>query len=359
MGGITKPVRMLAAMGAAMALMLVAPPQEAAVAHEPAGIAAWRADSVHGRPLPDPATTSPSQVATFFAGLSPDERAGLVDRHPRVVGNLDGAPLDLRYAANLGVATSAMSVGRQVLAFDPRGDGEVVEVLGDLATARRVAVIVPGVDNTLARFDRGLGGVRDRAPAVQARHLYREMIDGERGSRAGGQPVAVIAWLGYDTPEGFSPSMVRSERALDGANRFVRFMRGIEVVNPEARVTVIGHSYGSVVAGYAASRLPSDVTDIVAIGSPGMGVANRDGLHTSARVWAARADGDWMRWVPGVQVLGVGFGMKPDDPSFGARSFSTVGADGHDRYFAEGTEALRNLARVGLGEPELVSGELV
>src|SRR4051794_7348067 len=49
--------------------------------------------------------------------------------------------------------------GRHFLAFDTRGDGTAVEVVGDLATADRIAVVVPGVDTTLATFTSGLGGV--------------------------------------------------------------------------------------------------------------------------------------------------------------------------------------------------------
>src|SRR4051812_24799974 len=57
-----------------------------------------------------------------------------------------------------------ITAGRQFLEFD-RAGGTAVEVLGDLSTADRVAVLVPGVDNALADFDRGLGGVERRAPA--------------------------------------------------------------------------------------------------------------------------------------------------------------------------------------------------
>ncbi|MGW0434934.1 alpha/beta hydrolase [Micromonospora sp. NPDC003197] len=59
--------------------------------------------------------------------------------------------------------------GRNFLAFDPRGSGTAVEVLGDLTGADRIVVLVPGVATTLADFDRGLGGVAHRAPGRQAR----------------------------------------------------------------------------------------------------------------------------------------------------------------------------------------------
>src|SRR4051794_30161319 len=65
--------------------------------------------------------------------------------------------------------------GRHFLSFDPAGDGTAVEAVGDLATATRIVVLVPGVDTTLRDFDRGLGGVTRRAPAVQARAIYSQL----------------------------------------------------------------------------------------------------------------------------------------------------------------------------------------
>ncbi|PWR08917.1 hypothetical protein DKT68_14020, partial [Micromonospora acroterricola] len=87
--------------------------------------------------------------------------------------------------------------GRRFLTFDPRGDGRAVEVLGDLAGADRIAVLVPGVGTTLTDFDRGLGGVARRAPSAQAGQLYRELRAADPAAR-----VAVLAWLGYDPPDG-------------------------------------------------------------------------------------------------------------------------------------------------------------
>src|SRR4051794_8306438 len=73
------------------------------------GVAAWRADRIDGHPLPDPQTASPVQVARFFAALDPAARTGLTRQYPAVVGNLDGAPLALRYAANAEAAGPAVA----------------------------------------------------------------------------------------------------------------------------------------------------------------------------------------------------------------------------------------------------------
>jgi len=71
-------------------------------------------------------------------------------------------------------------------------------------------------------------------------------------------------------------------------------------------------------------------------------------LGTSARVWAGRAEGDWMRYVPNVRFAGVGFGADPVSAGFGALRFD-AGAGPHSGYLRPGSLALRNLALIALG----------
>jgi hypothetical protein len=241
--------------------------------------------------------------------------------------------------------------GRQFLAFDPRGSGRVVEVFGDLATADRIAVLVPGASTTADNFNTGLDDVRDRAPAVQARNLY----DASRAA-APGQQTAVIAWLGYDPPPGVGRSAAREELARAGASSLDSFAEDLAMMRPNARVTLIGHSYGSVVTGLAAARLPSQVKDIVVVGSPGMGVSQAADLHTSAHVWAGQAAQDWIDWVPAFQVWGAGHGTLPAAPGFGARVFGTNGVLDHDHYLAPGTQSLANIVSIVLGFDASVTG---
>lgn len=305
-----------------------------------AGADQWMADALHP---PDPATATVEQMAAFFAGLSPEDATTLTMRYPRVVGNLDGAPTALRYTANR--AQRPDWAGRTFLTLDTRGDGRAAEVLGDLATAERVAVLVPGVDNALAGFDSGHGGVLRRAPSWQARRLYTEMLRVEPGAK-----VAVIAWLGYDPPEGVRREAFREDRAAAGAIALERFVDGLVLNRPGLAVTVIGHSYGSTVAGLAASQLSPQVTDIVVIGSPGIGVGDREDMRSSAMVWAGSAPNDWTRRVPGLRLFGVGHATLPFDPGFGAFPLPCEDVDGHDGYFVPGTSSLRAMARIGLGD---------
>ena len=121
-----------------------------------------------------------------------------------------------------------------------------------------------------------------------------------------------------------------------------------DLVRHGHQVALICHSYGSVVCGLAAAHLP--VTDIAVVGSPGMDASSVRALHTTARVWAGRGAGDWIQHVPHVHFLGLGFGQDPMAPAFGARIFDG-GSGGHSDYFKPGGIALRNLARIALGDP--------
>ena len=226
--------------------------------------------------------------------------------------------------------------GRHFLSFDSRGPGEAIEVLGDLATATRVAILVPGSDTSLATFDsRGTASPAGAATALaaQARRLDP------------GAHLAVVAWLGYSTPATLSPGVLTSGDAGQGASALRPFVT--DLARHGARVALLCHSYGTVVCGLAAPHLP--VTDIAVFGSPGMDASSVRQLRTSARVWAGRGGGDWIRHVPHIQLLGLGFGPDPTAPAFGARPFD-CGTGGHSGYFRPGGMALRNLAYIAIGD---------
>ncbi|MFJ8857001.1 alpha/beta hydrolase [Streptomyces sp. NPDC102451] len=313
-----------------------------AVTGPPPGSASWRADGVLGRELPDPGRATPGQVREFFRELSTTDRQLLLERHPSVVGNLDGAPLELRYRANARALRAShdpryaglAAPGRQILAFDPRGRGQVAEVFGDLRTARHVSVVVPGSDIDAGTFDRR-GDVYG-TPAGMAKSLYAGT---GRGS-------AVIAWAGYTTPVGLGLDAATGTLAEAGAERLTRFTAGLAADGLPAPV-VFCHSYGSVVCGLAASGLGA--TDLVVLGSPGMRADDVAGLHTTARVWAAKDDTDWIDDVPHVRVAGLGHGADPAGEGFGARQVPAEDAEGHTGYFAPGTDSLTAFTAIAEG----------
>lgn len=305
---------------------------------------------------------------------------------PVVLAPVTAATLDEAYAANRANAEEASRMAdahgdraraatdramaapsRHFLIFDGRGSGRTAEVLGDLAHADRVAVLVPGSDTSLDTYD------RFRATAT---HLWTELNRrggkitatgaGTGGAGAGASVdthsdpnlrTAVVAWLGYETPATISATVATSGRAEQAApplREFIRQLRGI--VGEKARLSLLCHSYGSVVCGRAAAGL--DVDDIALVGSPGTGADTATALHTRARVWAARGSDDWVGEVPHVKAdlfgTTVGFGTDPISPTFGARVFA-AGDGGHSDYFAPGSVSLTNLARIVLGETSEVT----
>ena len=366
----------------AAAAQAAASTEQVAIATPPAGSAAWVQDRSLGRALPNPATASAATVAGFFAALGSADTARLLDEYPLVVGNLDGAPLDLRYRANrlavaaerdralaraadraLDAETRALAVsrandcahllepGRQLLAFDPRGRGLVSEVFGDLATAQRISVLVPGSDADLGHHDQAVEPLR--SPAGMARALLAEARRQAPDTRT-----AVVAWTGYVTPSGLGPDAVTSRLADVAAPRLEHLLDGLEETgHPDAPPALFCHSYGSVVCGVAAPTLPhtTGTTDLVVFGSPGMGVQSAAELGTGVQVWATRNPGDWIGNVPYLEVGGLGHGADPTAVGFGAEDISSAGAEGHNGYLSPGTDSLRNFAAIALGHYRSVS----
>jgi pimeloyl-ACP methyl ester carboxylesterase len=157
---------------------------------------------------------------------------------------------------------------------------------------------------------------------------------------------AVIAWADYTAPGGLGMEAATALRAEQGAVRLSALVRALP---GDSQVALYCHSYGSVLCGVGARRLPARVSDIAVAGSPGMRVEKASQLHTSARVWATRDADDWIQDVPYMEVGGLGHGADPVSAAFGARVLSADGAKGHTGYFVPGTESLRNFAEIGVG----------
>lgn len=198
-----------------------------------------------------------------------------------------------------------------------------VRVVGDLASARHVAVLVPGMDTTVADLPRLVG-------------------DAERLAAVAGDDVAVVVWLGYDTPKGLAAA-ARLDAARAGALRLVHDVERIRSLSGGS-TTVIGHSYGSTVTG-AASVLGLQADRLVVLGSPGVGaeaVAGLD-LPPGTSVHAGATDGD------PVAILRQ-FGNAPTAPSFGATVLDAGVGFRHGAYYDEGSASLENLARIVRGD---------
>ncbi|WP_330297701.1 alpha/beta hydrolase [Streptomyces sp. NBC_00503] len=263
------------------------------------------------------------------------ETASLPERYAANLTNLAEAARMADAGGRTGRAAKLRAMeaggGARFFSFDGRGKGRAIEVFGDLETADRVTVLVPGSDTTLDTYQRFRAGAVVLQQRLQAEH-----------SRS-----AVVAWLGYDTPGTVSPSVLTAGRADDAAAELGPFLAGLERrVVPDARLSLLCHSYGSVVC--ARTGTGPKVTDIALFGSPGTGADSVAGLPTGARVWAGRGAGDWIAHVPHLRLGGIGFGTDPVDPAFGALPFA-AGSGGHSDYLKPGTESLNSLASIVLG----------
>ncbi|MBC8093974.1 MAG: hypothetical protein H7Y15_18970, partial [Pseudonocardia sp.] len=184
-----------------------------------------------------------------------------------------------------------------LLAVDTRGDGRAVVSIGDPDRAKHVAVSIPGTTTDLAAVP---GQVN------RWNNMQQEAMDNPGLTPS---DVAVVVWFDYDAPDDYAQATAdgMAEHAAADLARFVDGVRASHVGDPP-HVTVLGHSYGSVVVGEAA-RLSDDTgaprrfadvlkaDDIVVTGSPGMHVPNADHLNiTDGHLWVGLADADWMRY---------------------------------------------------------------
>ncbi len=225
-----------------------------------------------------------------------------------------------------------------VLAWSPDGagakEGAIAVAFGNPDTADNVAVTVPGTTSKLSSF--GLD---------QAANLSAEM--GPNG--------AAIQWLGYDAPE-FLPGQVNDpEQAREGGAILAKDVEGYRIANPNAHVTVVGHSYGSTVVGYSAMDNGLKADDIVFVGSPGVGASNVDQLSAGAgHVYVGGTEHDpVIQATSGDWFTKDGSSTGPYDSSFGAKTFGTSGEDwighAHSSYYDKDSESLENIARIANG----------
>jgi hypothetical protein len=236
----------------------------------------------------EPATVVLLQAQALLLGLSEPARRRLALLRPALVSGLASAPVGDRIAATRVLVSAAISrtsdEGRrgqyaellagtvtltrpdgtrlvrphQLLSFDPRGDGRLVEVFGDLATARHLAVYVPGTGTSLDRY----AGNAERA-----------------SSFAAAEPdLAVVLWQNADFPDQPLDDVVPPPALWDNPVRAVEHQLRAHVVaavyrdaadragpilardveglrmtapGPAADLTVLGHSYGGSIVGSA------------------------------------------------------------------------------------------------------------
>ncbi|TCK21270.1 alpha/beta hydrolase [Pseudonocardia endophytica] len=355
-----------------------------------------------------PDGTAPAAVTDWWRRLPATERDRLVSEHPDRIGETDGIPTVDRDRANrmrldgerirlrrrrmrldgigdgverdrIDDALDGIDVlerrlalpGTLLLGFDTDGDGRAVVAAGDPDRSDNVVTYVPGVGA-------GLG-------AVGIDLSRSDAVAGAARAADPGADTAAVTWIGYRAPSSL-PAAAGDRAAHDGGAALVRFQDGLRATGPDdrARLTVLGHSYGSLVAGRAAAtgRLAAD--DLVLVGSPGTGTRGdvTDLRMDPAQVWATVAGNDPINHIPGAPAAGtsdpfpqarqLAYGTDPTDPAFGAEVFAsapgTLGpaADdpdtdddetsptaAHGQYWDPGSPSLEAIGRISVGRRDV------
>ena len=237
-------------------------------------------------------------------------------------------------------------IPRQILAFDP-GREMFIELSGDMARARAIGVLVPGLNTT---FD-------DTADDLAT---TRRLVAGSSGD------VAMINFLGGPFPTGpLVAGIVDAAEpgyALTMAPRLVAFSEDVERRAGHIPVTYIGHSYGGSILG-TAERFGLTADRVIYVEAAGAGV----GVHSPAD-WHNRnpavlrfsltAPGDLIGAAQGNSLSP--HGADPDEmpgviPLAAGRRLTgwpMIGPSTHSDVLTEPSDAWHNILAVIVGDRE-------
>jgi hypothetical protein len=389
------------ATGHLAAALTLAATADATAAGRLAGLAETPVPAPPDTAVPSPAA-SPAEVRQWWDTLSPAQRRWLTATRPAWLGPLDGVPAAYRDLANRlllqdhrakldGAAAAADGRGRRRLrdlrtaldalgdrltdADGPRGyllrldlaeEGRAVVALGDPDRAAHVLTHVPGMTADLA----SAGAELQRAERVAVRAAQLDPASA----------ASAVMWLDYDAPD-FVDEAAGRGRAEAGTAALRRFQDGLRATHQgeASHLTVLGHSYGSLVVGSAARAPGLAADDVVFVGSPGVGAESVAELHVPpGRVWSSTSHSDVIQYTPVapdgllkdlalthvVPVAGpllafgrpedeLWHGRNPSDPAFGARVFASQPDAGHLGYWEPGRPALDALAAITLGRGDV------
>ena len=368
----------------------------------------------------------PAAVAAWWLTLTVAQRQALIVARPDLVGRTDGIPVTGRDRANRAAIASRLGYLRRgalagtlttdqqrtlsnleavqkviddhrndvdpvtgrgllnVIEYSPTaygGDGTSVVSLGNPDHAQHVATYTPG-------FTTDGGTLSDVGRIGDLRHAMRRHA----------HSVATVLYESYDAP---SPDEIHGAGDLldpakrdpaladalgvtntadaeRGGRRLASFLDGLDVTrrHRDADVTVIGHSYGAVMASYAAQDAAPHGTagldQVVLLADPGAPGSNVHDLvgDSGIRVYVGADDHDPVSLIGSGPHGGPGtLGTDPATASYGAQRIGErsgpvsvggvlgFGNHGSSRYLGRGSEGLHNVAALATGgTPHLVPG---
>lgn len=324
----------------------------------------------------------PRAVAAWWASMTDDERAWLIDRFPDRIGATEGIPYADRDRANRatlerllqgddlssGQRAALEAVLReldnggsptQLILLDVLdGSARAAIAVGDLDSAGYATVIVPGMNSTVKD---SMQSTMDAARAVDAQ--MRELL-----LRSDGGTGAVVAWIGYEAP-GYD-TVGQGDHARAGAVHLPSMIEGNRAAQDHAGRTpflhVLAHPYGSTTAANALAET-SGVDAFTMFGSAGientLGSAGDLNVPTG-QVYVTESPDDGIADV-GRNISGR---QDPSAAGFDAVNFGSRDTTGHNMimepahpwvetvtgpqygYLNPGTQSLKNIGLIAVGE---------
>lgn len=239
--------------------------------------------------------------------------ASVLDRvSGTAISAISGTVVPPRSDVGVGEVEGASSIkGPQNLLPVQRVDsphGPVVTV-GDVESADEVITLVSGVGSS-------------NADALTRTEAWARATAAD--AAAHGRNVAVVAWHGYSAP-GDLPGAISRAPAKEGATALREHQRQLRERNPDAKLQVVGYSYGSVVVGEAAAKGSEGLTadEVRFWGSPGVHAQHAedlkliappdgspDGHNSHSEIINEHVPGDMIRL-----ATTPGFGVHGKDPA--------------------------------------------
>ncbi len=265
-----------------------------------------------------------------------------------------------RSQARISLYEDILANNRQILKFDPSGNGRIAELVGHIEPGtRNVGLFVPGVNTQMSNFDAYAG-------------LGRSLVAADPTGRT-----AMVVWADGVFPQNpvvQGPDASYAQTMAPDLKNFTDDLRG-EIAShagSDVTLTAIGHSYGGATVGLAETQ-GLDVDRVLHVESAGMGhgvwsPADLPASQAGVQRYSMTAPLDPIEVAQGnawgLEWTGIGHGADPDtfpgvtelETGRSASGDQLWGLSSHSDVLKPGSESWTNIYRVLTAGPATLDG---